>query len=124
MQDVRYSARHKRHAPAGNGLFELARLFWSLAPALATQSEPLAALPIGWSGVKSTRRMYAAMCDIPIDVSKEELERRIAVFGARHYGLDLTITLHGHVFRYVAPQPQNKIEAPGIAAAEEEVALA
>ncbi len=103
---------------------ELARLFWTLAPALAKQSEPLAALPIEWSGAKSTRRMYAAMCEIPIDVARDELERRIAVFGAGHYDIDLTVTLHGHLFRYVAPEPQNKIEAPGIVAAEEEVALA
>ena len=103
---------------------ELARLFWALAPALATQSEPLAALPVEWGGAKSTRRMYAAMCEIPFDVSKEELERRIAVFGARHYGLDLTVTLHGHLFRYVAPEPQNKVAAPGMDMTEEEVALA
>ena len=36
---------------------ELARLFWHLAPALATQSEPLAELPVRWSGTKSTRRV-------------------------------------------------------------------
>jgi len=58
---------------------ELARLFWHLAPALATQSEPLAELPVRWCGTKSTRRSYAAMCDIPADISKDELERRIAV---------------------------------------------
>ena len=47
---------------------ELARLFWALAPVLAAQSEPLAALPVEWSGAKSTRRMYAAMCEIPTDI--------------------------------------------------------
>lgn len=98
---------------------ELARLFWSLAPALATQSKPLAALPIEWCGAKSTRRNYAAMCEIPIDVSKEELERRIAVFGARHYGVDLTITLHGRKFCYCAPEAENKIDAPDIVPAEQ-----
>jgi hypothetical protein len=59
---------------------ELARLFWRLAPALATQRDSLAELPIKWSGTKSTRRSYAAMCDIPVDISKDELERRIEVF--------------------------------------------
>ena len=44
---------------------ELARLFWHLAPALATQSDPLAELSVRWSGTKSTRRSYAAMCISP-----------------------------------------------------------
>jgi methionyl-tRNA formyltransferase len=102
---------------------ELARLFWSLAPALATQSTPLAELPIGWSGTKSTRRSYAAMCEIAADISREELERRIEVFGAGHYDIGLTVTLHGRQFRYVAPEAQNKIEAPGLAPSDEELAL-
>ena len=97
---------------------ELARLFWYLASALATQSEPLAELPIKWSGTKSTRRSYAAMCDIPADISKDELERRIAVFGAGHYGLSLTVTLHGSEFRYTAPEVEHKVDAPSIVPAE------
>ena len=64
------------------------------------------------------------MCEIPADISKEELERRIAVFGGGHYGISPTVTLHGRVFRYAAPEGQNKIDAPGIVPAEEEVALA
>ena len=66
---------------------EVARLFWTLAPKLAAQREPLAALPMKWTGTKSTRAMYRAMCEIPADISKEELERRIAVFGDGHYGI-------------------------------------
>ncbi|HXZ22349.1 MAG TPA: formyltransferase family protein [Pseudolabrys sp.] len=82
---------------------QLARLFWQMAKTLATQTEPIQALPIRWSGRKSTRRLYAAMCEIPLDVQKEELDRRIEVFGAGHFGLFPTIQLHGHLFRY-APQ--------------------
>ena len=37
---------------------ELARLFWALAPELATQSEPLAALPMKWTASKARGRMY------------------------------------------------------------------
>jgi methionyl-tRNA formyltransferase len=37
----------------------LARLFWQLAPALATRLEPLPALSVKWSGEKCTRRRYA-----------------------------------------------------------------
>jgi methionyl-tRNA formyltransferase len=100
---------------------ELARLFWDLAPALATQSEPLAELPIKWTGAKSTRRSYAAMCEIPTDISKDELERRIEVFGAGHYGISLTVTLHGHAFRYATPEAENKVDAPSIVPAEKAV---
>jgi hypothetical protein len=49
----------------------LARLLWKLALALATQSEPLMELALRWSGRKTTRRMYKAMCEIPIDISKK-----------------------------------------------------
>ncbi|HXW73164.1 MAG TPA: formyltransferase family protein [Methylocella sp.] len=40
----------------------LANLIWRLAKQLATQAEPLPELPIRWSGSKSTRRSYAAIC--------------------------------------------------------------
>jgi hypothetical protein len=93
---------------------QLARLFWRLAPALAAQSEPLAELAAQWSGRKSTRRSYAAMCDIPAWISKRELERRIEVFGNGHYDIGLTVTLHGRAFRYVAPEADVKVESPGI----------
>jgi hypothetical protein len=92
---------------------KLARLFWSLAPALATQSEPLTEIPIAWSGTKSTRRSYAAMCEIPADISNGELERRIAVFGAGHYDISLTVTLHGRQFRFT-PEPDIPVDAPSI----------
>ncbi len=55
---------------------ELARIFWRLAPVLAAQSEPLAELPIKWTGAKSTRRTHKAMCEIATDISKGELERQ------------------------------------------------
>ncbi len=103
---------------------QLARLFWRLAPVLATQSEPLAEVPMQWAGTKSTSRMHKAMCDLSLDISKQELERRIAAFGAGDFGVDLTITLHGHKFRYVAPEAENKIDAPGIAPPEQAVEAA
>ena len=90
----------------------LARIFWNLAKPLATQSRPLAELPIKWTGRKTTRRQYASMCNIPANISKEELDRRIEVFGAGHFGLSPTITLHGHQFIYVAPKAGANIEAP------------
>lgn len=77
----------------------LARIFWLLAKALATQIEPLTELPIRWGGQKSSRRLFAAMCDIPLDISKEEFDRRINAFSDNHFGIVPTISLHGMQFQ-------------------------
>ena len=79
----------------------LARLFWSLVQTLATQPDPLPTLPVRWSGRKNTRRRYAAICDIPLDISRDDLDRRLAVFGDNHFGMAPTIRLHGVEFRAV-----------------------
>jgi len=78
---------------------QLVNLFWRLAKPLATQIEPIEELSIRWSGRRNTRHIYAAMCDIPFDISKDELDRRIKVFGAGHFGMFPTIRLHGRQFR-------------------------
>jgi methionyl-tRNA formyltransferase len=80
----------------------LARLFRRLAKALATQPKPLQEIPIRWSGQKSSRRSYAAMCDIAFDITKEELARRIEAFGNNKFGMHPTVRLHGFEFRIVA----------------------
>jgi len=85
-------------------LTALARLFWNFSGLLA-QPEPLIALDVAWSGRRTTRRKYAALCEITAEISRDELERRIGVFGAGHFGLAPTITLHGRQFRYVAEAP-------------------
>ena len=59
----------------------LARLFWRQAKTLATQPEPLAELPIRWSGKKTSRSCYAAMCDVSPDISSDERARRVRAFG-------------------------------------------
>jgi methionyl-tRNA formyltransferase len=59
----------------------LARLFWRQAKNLATQLEPLAELPIRWSGKKTSRSCYAAMCNVPPDISSDERARRVRAFG-------------------------------------------
>jgi hypothetical protein len=86
---------------------QLAYLFWRLAKPLATQAEPIDALSIRWSGRRSTRQKYAAMCEIPFDISKDELERRIKVFGAGHFGIFPTIRLHGRQFRWVESKSED-----------------
>jgi methionyl-tRNA formyltransferase len=95
----------------------LAKIFWRLAKALATQSEPLSELAICWSEQKSTRQQYAALCDIPLDISKLELERRIKAFGGNHFGMMPTIDLHGSQFKLVPSEacellPQAEMVAP------------
>jgi methionyl-tRNA formyltransferase len=84
---------------------EVAKLFWHLSPALATQSEPLAALPVTWSGRKTRRRHVIATCDIEPDMDASEIDRRLAAFGHGAFGIHPTIMLHGHRFRYVPPEP-------------------
>ena len=93
----------------------LARIFWNLAPAL-TRSEPPATLPVAWSGRKTTRRQYETLRAVPAWVTKDDLERRIAAFGPREAGDGLTVTLHGHTFRYVAPGANAQAEEQMLAA--------
>lgn len=59
----------------------LAGQFRRLLRSLATQAGPLATVPVRWSGRKNTRRRFAAMCNIPLDLSGDEFERRLAIFG-------------------------------------------
>lgn len=96
----------------------LARLFWQQAKPLATQATPLAELPVAWSGRKSTRRMYEALCEIPADITKDDLDRRIAAFGEGHFGTFPTVTLHGHRFRLVDADSRAAVESPALAPAE------
>jgi methionyl-tRNA formyltransferase len=65
----------------GMAYARLAYLFWRLAHALATDSEKLSQLRLRWSGKKSTRRDYAALCELPRTMTREELDHRIEVFG-------------------------------------------
>jgi methionyl-tRNA formyltransferase len=79
----------------------LAQLFWRIAKSLATDAAIPATLPVKWGSRKYSRRAYRAICDIPLDIPKDELERRIEVFGGNHFGMSPTIHLHGIEFRAV-----------------------
>jgi methionyl-tRNA formyltransferase len=81
----------------------LAQLFWRRAKSLATDPEPPPTLPIEWGSRKYSRSAYREICDIPLDIPKEELDRRIKVFGGNHFGISPTINLHGIEFRAVSP---------------------
>jgi methionyl-tRNA formyltransferase len=82
----------------------LAQLFWRMAKSLAIEEAAPATLPIAWGHKKYSRRAYRAICDIPLDIGKEELERRLEVFGGNHFGIGPTVNLHGVEFRAVLPQ--------------------
>ena len=82
----------------------LAQLFWSMAGQFATDAAPPPALPLQWGVKKYSRRAYRAICDIPLDIPKDELDRRLKVFGGNHFGMAPTIHLHGVEFRAVVPQ--------------------
>jgi len=81
----------------------LAQLFWRMAKSLATDASPPPPLPIKWGSRKYSRRAYRAICEMSLDIPKDELERRIAVFGGNHFGMCPTINLHGIEFRAVLP---------------------
>lgn len=90
---------------------QLARLFWDLSAALATQESPLDELPVAWGHKRSTRRSTEAMCAISPEIEAAELHRRVAAFG--HSPLDLrpTVTLHGYRFRLEAVEAEPAIGA-------------
>ena len=93
----------------------LAYLLWRLAKDLATRPEPLQVLPISWSTRKSTRRMYASMCDIPTDISKDELDRRMRAFHDDFRGMMPTVTLHGIKFQAIAgPMATGESKEPSL----------
>jgi hypothetical protein len=56
--------------------------------------------------------MLRGQCDIPADISVDELDRRIAAFGHAPLGDAPTITMHGHTFRYVPPESEPEVAAP------------
>jgi len=97
--------------PAGISVFglegmayaRLAHLFWRMAKLLATDAAPLPTLPIQWGSKKYSRRSYRAICDIPLDIPKDEFDHRLKVFGGNHFGMSPTINLHGVEFRAVMP---------------------
>lgn len=83
----------------------LVRQFMDWAHLLANQPAPLAPRqPAHWNERKNSRRSYRALCDIPLDISKEDLERRMRAFGDNHFGIAPTITLHGYEFKAM-PDP-------------------
>jgi hypothetical protein len=80
----------------------LAMMFYRWADALTHEASPQARIPARWSPRKNSRRSYRALCKIPTDISKDDLTRRISVFGQGHFGILPSVSLHGFEFT-VAP---------------------
>ena len=76
-------------------------MFWNPAEPLACASTPLPVSDIVWNKRKYSRRAYRSICEIPLDIDKGELELRLRVFGANHFGVAPTIRLHGVEFKAV-----------------------
>jgi methionyl-tRNA formyltransferase len=93
----------------------LARLFWNLGATLANEREPLAELPIRWRGPKCTKRRFVELCNIPKDISPDELERRLHAFGGGIGGIGPTVTLHGRQFDYGGAKPDVQCAAAATA---------
>ena len=87
----------------GMAYARLAFLFWRMARELACDPSLPPALPVDWGSRKYSRRNYLAMCEIPLDISKSELDRRMRVFGGNYFGVAPTIRLHGVEFRAIVP---------------------
>ncbi|MGY3451384.1 formyltransferase family protein [Bradyrhizobium sp. USDA 4353] len=99
----------------------LAYLFWRMSRDLACDAGALPTLPISWSGTKSTKRMYADMCDMPADIDAAEMQRRVSAFHDDFRGIPLTVTVHGTRFQLAVPaRPSAEpliVEAPALAMA-------
>jgi len=91
----------------------LAHLFWRMSREIACEPGALPALPVAWSGNKSTKRSYRELCEIPVGVSAAELKRRIRAFDDDFRGIPLTVTLHGQRFRLTG-RDQSRAEPPQI----------
>jgi methionyl-tRNA formyltransferase len=85
----------------GMAYARLASLFWRLAGQLASDPQLPPALPVKWGDRKFSRSTYRAMCEIPPDIPKDELDRRMKIFGGNHFGMSPRINLHGVEFRAV-----------------------
>jgi hypothetical protein len=90
---------------------KLVQIFWRMARTLATQQQPLIEHALRWGTKRHTRRDYQRICDIPVTITKDDLEHRVKVFGTDHFGIVPTIGLHGFQFRVVVPETETDVAA-------------
>ncbi|OAF06949.1 hypothetical protein AYJ54_18595 [Bradyrhizobium centrolobii] len=82
----------------------LLKLFGAWQAQLATEPVLVPRRTMPWSGRTNTRRSYRDACEIPLDISRDELWRRMRAFGGNHYGISPTISLHGVAFTATSPE--------------------
>ncbi|MGA8898130.1 formyltransferase family protein [Bradyrhizobium sp.] len=87
----------------GMAYAHLAFLFWRMARQLACYPSLPPPLSVPWGSRRYSRNNYLSMCDIPLDISQSELDRRMRVFGGSYFGVSPTIKLHGVEFRAIVP---------------------
>lgn len=99
----------------------LLKMFARWAEVLATEPAPLTPRrQMAWSNRKMFRSRYRALCQLPLDISKEELTRRLRVFGDSDFGISPSVTLHGVEFRLaskdsVPAEPNERSDPPRLA---------
>jgi methionyl-tRNA formyltransferase len=76
----------------------LAMMFHRWAGALTHDAPVQARFAARWSARKNSRRSYRAMCNIPTDISRDDLAHRISIFGHGHFGILPSVSLHGVEF--------------------------
>jgi methionyl-tRNA formyltransferase len=81
----------------------LLHLFLELAKELGVSPRGPTVMDIEWSTKKFTRQRAIDLCQIPPDISEEELRKRIRAFGSGEVSLRPTIRIHGASFIY-APE--------------------
>jgi methionyl-tRNA formyltransferase len=82
----------------------LLQLFEVWAESLAREPSLTPRCALSWSGRTNTRRSYRQACDIPLDISRDELWRRMRAFGGNHCGIAPAINLHGVTFTASLPE--------------------
>ena len=81
----------------------LVKLFWDMAPTLATLATPLPRRSVYWGNRRNSRQAYRDICEIPLNITRDELQRRMHAFGGNDFGIAPSIHLHGVEFRAVRP---------------------
>ncbi len=74
------------------------RLFVRLGPAMVAADMPPSPVDEKWAARKSSRSQFERMCTLSPLVGATEFDRRFAAFDGDKYD-NLTVTLHGHLFR-------------------------
>jgi methionyl-tRNA formyltransferase len=88
----------------------LIALFRQFASSLATEVEPLTALPIAWSGKKCTRRAFAAIFNLPLEIAPNDFQAAVTAEAISR--LNCTAVDFGHLPSVASPGVWNGDSPP------------